>query len=154
MRAVVTRVASASVQVGGAEVTSIGRGLLVLLGVAIEDTGDDAQYLAQKIGDLRIFGDDEGRLNRSVRDVEGAVLVVSQFTLLADVSRGRRPSFIRAASPEQARALYERVVDALAGSGLSVTTGVFQADMQVASVNDGPVTILLESPGRSRIQEQ
>lgn len=145
MRAVVTRVASASVQIDGAEVSAIGQGLLVLLGVAAGDTSAQLDYVASKIRDLRIFADDEGRMNRSVVDVGGAVLVVSQFTLLADIRRGRRPSFIRAAPPDQARQMYEDLVNRLKESGLPVSTGVFQADMQVSSVNDGPVTIVVDT---------
>lgn len=145
MRAVITRVTSASVHIDGAEVSAIGHGLLVLLGVAAGDTPANLDYVASKIRDLRIFADDEGRMNRSVVDVAGAVLVVSQFTLLADTSRGRRPSFIRAAPPDQARQMYEDLVRRLKDSGLPVSTGVFQADMQVSSVNDGPVTIVVDT---------
>jgi len=145
MRAVVTRVTSASVSIEGNEVSAIGRGLMVLLGVAVGDTPTQLDYVASKIRDLRIFADAEGRMNRSVVEVGGAVLVVSQFTLLADVRKGRRPSFLNAAPPEQARAMYEQLVTRLRESGLAVSTGVFQADMQVASVNDGPVTIVLDA---------
>lgn len=148
MKAVVTRVTSASVTIGGERVSAIGAGLLVLLGVAIPDTTADIDYIAGKVRDLRIFPDDEGRMNRSVVEAGGSVLVVSQFTLLADVSRGRRPSFIRAAPPAQANAMYEALVAQLRDSGLTVSTGVFQADMQVASVNDGPVTIVIDSQER------
>lgn len=148
MKAVVTRVTSASVTIGGERVSAIGAGLLVLLGVAIPDTTSDIDYIAGKVRDLRIFPDDQGRMNRSVVEAGGEVLVVSQFTLLADVSRGRRPSFIRAAPPEQANAMYEALVARLRDSGLAVSTGVFQADMQVASVNDGPVTIVIDSQER------
>jgi D-aminoacyl-tRNA deacylase len=147
MRAVVTRVTSASVTIDGSEVSAIGHGLLVLLGVAAGDSPTQLDYVASKIRDLRIFADDDGRMNRSVVEVGGAVLVVSQFTLLADVRKGRRPSFIHAAPPEQARALYEQLVNHLRDSGLPVSTGVFQADMQVTSVNDGPVTIVLDTAG-------
>lgn len=145
MRAVVTRVTSASVRIDGAEVSAIGQGLLVLLGVAAGDTPSQLEYVASKIRDLRIFADDEGRMNRSVVDAGGAVLVVSQFTLLADIRRGRRPSFIRAAPPDQARQMYEDLVTRLEEWGLPVSTGVFQADMQVSSVNDGPVTIVVDT---------
>jgi len=147
MRAVVTRVTSASVTIGGSEVSAIGQGLLVLLGVAAGDTPAQLDYVASKIRDLRIFADDDGRMNRSVVEVGGAVLVVSQFTLLADVRKGRRPSFIHAAPPDQARALYEHMVNRLRDFGLPVSTGVFQADMQVSSVNDGPVTIVVDTAG-------
>lgn len=145
MRAVITRVTSASVRVNDVEVSAIGHGLLVLLGVAAGDTTTQLEYIASKIRDLRIFADDEGRMNRSVVDVAGAVLVVSQFTLLADTRRGRRPSFIRAAPPDQARQMYEDMVNRLKEWGLPVSTGVFQADMQVSSVNDGPVTIVVDT---------
>ena len=148
MRAVVTRVTSASVRIDDAEVSAIGKGLLVLLGVAAGDTPAQLEYVASKIRDLRIFADDQGRMNRSVVDVGGAVLVVSQFTLLADIGRGRRPSFIRAAPPEQARQMYEDLVTRLKEWGLPVSTGVFQADMQVSSVNDGPVTIVVDTAER------
>ncbi len=145
MRAVITRVRSASVTIDGVEVSAIGHGLLVLLGVAVGDTAAQLNYVASKIRDLRIFPDDEGRMNRSVVDVGGAVLVVSQFTLLADVRKGRRPSFIHAAPPDQARDMYEQLVNHLRLAGLPVSTGVFQADMQVSSVNDGPVTIVVDA---------
>lgn len=132
-------------RINGIEVSAIGRGLLVLLGVAVGDTPAQLEYVASKIRDLRIFADDQGRMNRSVVDVAGAVLVVSQFTLLADIRRGRRPSFVRAAPPEQARQMYDDLVTRLKESGLAVSTGVFQADMQVSSVNDGPVTIVVDT---------
>lgn len=148
MKAVVTRVSAASVSVDGQTVSSITGGLLVLLGVASGDDGADVAWMAGKIADLRIFGDELGRMNRSVIDSGGAVLVVSQFTLLADTRRGRRPSFIGAAPPDQAQALYVEVVTALRARGLQVSTGIFQTDMQVASVNDGPVTIVLDSRDR------
>lgn len=147
MRAVVTRVTSASVRIDDVEVSEIAQGLLVLLGVAAGDTEAQLEYVAAKIRDLRIFADDQGRMNRSVVDVAGAVLVVSQFTLLADTRRGRRPSFIRAAPPDQARQMYEDMVNRLKEWGLPVSTGVFQADMQVSSVNDGPVTIVVDTEG-------
>jgi D-aminoacyl-tRNA deacylase len=145
MRAVITRVASASVSVNQEVVSEIGHGLLVLIGVENGDQAADIDHVAAKIKDLRIFSDSAGKMNLSVIDVGGAVLAVSQFTLLADASRGRRPSFIRAAPPETANAMYEAVVDRLKQSGLDVKTGVFRADMQVASVNDGPVTIWIDS---------
>jgi D-aminoacyl-tRNA deacylase len=145
MRAVITRVASASVSVNSAVVSEIGHGLLVLIGVENGDGTADIDHVAAKIRDLRIFSDSAGKMNLSVTDVGGSVLAVSQFTLLADVSRGRRPSFIRAAPPEAANEMYEAVVDRLRQSGLVVKTGVFRADMQVASVNDGPVTIWIDS---------
>ncbi len=147
MRAVLTRVTSASVHINAQQVSAIGRGVLVLLGVAAGDTDTDVSYMAGKIADLRIFPDAEGRMNLSVSDVGGAVLLVSQFTLLADIRRGRRPSFIHAAPPDEANTRYGEVAAALRARGLEVSTGVFQADMQVASVNDGPVTIVIDSRG-------
>ncbi|MGE3277235.1 MAG: D-aminoacyl-tRNA deacylase [Vicinamibacterales bacterium] len=150
MRAVLQRVSSARVVVGEHVVGAIGPGLMVLLGVETGDGPDDVRFIAGKIRDLRIFDDDGGldgrpRMNRSVADVGGQVLVVSQFTLAADVKNGRRPSFVGAAAPDLARALYEDVVRELRDSGLPVETGQFQATMQVALVNEGPVTILLDS---------
>ena len=145
MRAVVQRVKSASVDVGGAVVARIGPGLLVFVGVTHEDGPDDVRYIATKILDLRIFPDEAGRMNRSVVENQGAVLVVSQFTLYADCRKGRRPSFDAAARPEIAEALYLDVVRVLGETGLTVATGVFQAHMDVALVNDGPVTMLLDS---------
>jgi D-aminoacyl-tRNA deacylase len=145
MRAVVQRVTSASVTVAARIVGRIDRGLLVLLGVEDEDGPADVQYIAGKIGDLRIFEDDAHHLNRSVRDAGGAVLLVSQFTLLGDCRKGRRPSFDAAASPAIAQPLYEAVVRELRTTGLRVETGEFKAVMQVALVNDGPVTLLLDS---------
>ena len=148
MKAVITRVSSASVTIRGEVVGAIGEGLLLLLGVAQGDTEQDVEYLAGKTADLRIFADADGKMNLSVRERGGAVLVVSQFTLLGDVRKGRRPSFIQAAPPEAAAALYEAMATRLREMGLAVSTGVFRADMQVASVNDGPVTILIDSRER------
>lgn len=145
VRAVVQRVSEAAVRVDGAAVGSIGPGLAVLLGVQVGDAEADAQALADKILHLRVFADEAGQMNRSVLDTRGELLVVSQFTLLGDARRGRRPSYIEAARPELADALYERVVEALRTSGLTVATGVFRATMDVALVNHGPVTILLDS---------
>ena len=145
MRAVVQRVSSARVTVDDRVTGQIDRGLLVLLGVEQTDGPPDVQYIATKIRDLRIFADDAGKMNLSVLDRQGAVLVVSQFTLSGDARNGRRPSFASAAPPQIARALYEDVVRELKASGLRVETGEFQAMMQVALVNDGPVTILLDS---------
>jgi D-tyrosyl-tRNA(Tyr) deacylase len=150
MRAVVQRVSSARVTVGDRLVGEIGQGLLVLVGVEQGDGPADVAYVASKIRDLRIFedeGDEHGRkrMNRSVLDIGGQVLVVSQFTLSGDARNGRRPSFVTAAAPELARALYEEVVRQLRDAGLDVQTGEFQAMMQVGLVNDGPVTILLDS---------
>lgn len=145
MRAVVQRVQRASVRVAGETVGNIGQGLLVLVGVGQNDTEAAAHYLADKIAGLRIFDDDSGRMNRAVGEIGGAVLVVSQFTLFGDVRRGKRPSFDAAARPESARRLYEYFVDKLRAAGLCCETGRFQEMMEVELVNDGPVTILLDS---------
>lgn len=145
MRSVIQRVSRASVTVDDRVVGAIGAGLVVFVGVAAGDGAADIDYTASKIRELRIFGDDQGRMNRSVVDAGGAVLVVSQFTLLADVRRGRRPGFDAAAAPEVAKAAYEDLVVRLRDAGLRVETGVFQAHMLVDLVNDGPVTILLDS---------
>jgi len=145
MRAVVQRVKRACVTVSGATVGEIGQGLLVLLGVGQSDTEAAADYLADKLAGLRIFDDGAGRMNRAVSEVDGAVLVVSQFTLFGDVRRGKRPSFDAAARPEQARPLYEYFVDKLRAAGLHCETGRFQEMMEVELVNDGPVTILVDS---------
>jgi D-tyrosyl-tRNA(Tyr) deacylase len=145
MRSVIQRVSRASVSVDDRVVGQIGRGLLVFVGVASGDEAADIDYTASKIRDLRIFGDDLGRMNRSVVEVGGELLVISQFTLLADVRRGRRPGFGAAAAPEIARAAYDDLIVRLRASGLRVETGVFQAHMHIDLVNDGPVTILLDS---------
>ena len=145
MRAVVQRVTQARVEVDGKVTGEIGPGLLVLLGVARPDTSADADFLAEKIVNLRIFSDEMGKMNVSLLDAGGALLVVSQFTLYGDCRKGRRPSFDAAAPPEQARLLYEHFVAAAKRGGLRVETGVFQAHMEVSLVNDGPVTLLVES---------
>ncbi len=145
MRAVIQRVSRAQVAVDGEVTGEIGCGLLVLLGVAQADTETDAGYLAEKIAGLRIFEDENGKMNLSVADIRGAVLVVSQFTLYGDVRRGKRPSFDGAAAPQQARALYEYFLERVRAAGLPCETGRFQENMQVEMVNDGPVTILLDS---------
>lgn len=145
MRAVVQRVSRARVRVEGWTAGEIGIGLLVLLGVGHEDTEAEATYLADKVAGLRVFEDQEGKMNRSVRDVAGSVLAVSQFTLYGDVRRGKRPSFDEAAPPEQAQRLYEFFVQQIQALGLRCETGRFRAMMQVELVNDGPVTILLDS---------
>jgi D-aminoacyl-tRNA deacylase len=145
MRAVVQRVSAASVTVGARTIGQIGPGLLVLLGVETGDGPADARYIAAKVGDLRIFEDSARHMNRSVTDVGGAVLVVSQFTLAGDCRRGRRPSFDGAASPDAAKPLYEDVIRELRAKGVAVETGEFQAMMQVSLVNDGPVTFWLQT---------
>jgi D-tyrosyl-tRNA(Tyr) deacylase len=145
MRAVVQRVSRASVRVSGEVTGAIESGLLVLLGVADGDQESDADYLADKIGGLRVFEDDEGKMNRSVVDTGGAILAVSQFTLYGDVRRGKRPSFDGAARPERAKELYDYFVARIRALGVRCETGVFQAMMEVELVNSGPVTILIDS---------
>lgn len=149
MRAVVQRVLSAAVDVAEndvwTEISRIGPGLAVLLGVAEGDTAADVRYMADKIARMRVFEDDGGKMNRSVAEAGGAVLLVSQFTLLGDVRQGRRPSFTQAARPEQAQALYRAVAEALAGHGIPVQTGRFQTHMRLHILNDGPVTVMLDS---------
>jgi D-tyrosyl-tRNA(Tyr) deacylase len=147
MRAVVQRVKASRVEVEGITVGAIGPGLLVFLGVGTDDSDKDCDYLSRKIAHLRIFQDDKGMMNRSVIDIGGGVLVVSQFTLWADCRKGRRPSFGGAAQPEAARVLYKMFVECLVAEGLKPETGRFQEDMEVHIVNDGPVTILLDSTG-------
>lgn len=144
MRVVVQRVSRARVRVEGRTVGRIGRGLVVLAGFAPEDDAATLRWIARKVWGLRIFPDEEGRMDRSARDVEGGLLVVSQFTLYGDASRGRRPSFVAAAPPEAARRLYERFVEICREEGGTVEEGEFGAMMEVELVNDGPVTILLE----------
>lgn len=145
MRACVQRVSRAAVWVAENCVGKIDHGLVVLLGVADDDTKTDASWLADKIAGLRVFEDDEGKMNRSVSEVAGQLLVVSQFTLLGDCRKGRRPSFAHAAAPEKAEQLYRTFVERLEGQALEVATGVFRAYMSVELVNDGPVTLLLDS---------
>ena len=145
MRAVVSRVSWARVVADGELTGEVGPGLLVLVGVTHADTEADADWLAAKVAALRVFADDQGKMNRSLTETGGAALVVSQFTLYGDARRGRRPSYIAAAPPEQAAPLVEAVAKSLAGSGIPVATGRFGADMRVESAGDGPVTILLDS---------
>ncbi len=145
MKVVLQRVGSAHVRVDDAEVGRIGPGLLVFVGVGKEDGSEDVDYMVGKIRNLRIFEDGDGRMNRSVVEVGGELLIVSQFTLYGDCRRGRRPSFDSAAPPDQARDLYDQLVNTLRASGLKVEAGRFQAMMDVELVNDGPVTILLDS---------
>ena len=144
MRALIQRVSRASVHVDGKEIASIGQGFLVLLGVADEDGKAETAWLARKIAGLRLFEDDEGKMNLALADVGGSVLAVSQFTLYGDARKGRRPSFTRAAPPAQAQELYDRFCTLLAAEGVPVEKGVFQAHMEVTLVNDGPVTLWLE----------
>jgi D-tyrosyl-tRNA(Tyr) deacylase len=146
MRAVVQRVSRAGVTVDGEVVGSVGRGLLVLLGVGPADTEDGARWLADKVVGLRIFPDDQGKMNRDVSETGGGVLVVSQFTLYGDCRKGRRPSFVGAAPPELAEPLYEAFVAAVRAQGVPAATGRFGAMMQVELVNDGPVTLLVDTP--------
>jgi len=145
MRAVIQRVRSARVRVEDRTVGEIGKGLLVLVGVSRQDGPADVAYIAEKVRGLRVFEDDQGKMNRSVSEIGGSILVVSQFTLYGDCRRGRRPSFDAAADPVTAAAMYEGVIAALQGGGLKVERGAFQARMAVDLVNDGPVTILLDS---------
>jgi len=148
LKALVQRVTRASVSVAGEVAGRIDRGLVVLLGVASEDTEKDARYLARKTAELRIFADEAGKFNRSALDTGGELLVISQFTLLADTRKGRRPSFVEAAPPDLARQLYERFVEQVRTLGLKAETGRFQEHMLVEIHNDGPVTIMLDSrPG-------
>ncbi len=145
MRAVIQRVRRARVEVNGRVTGEIGPGLLVFLGVEKQDTEKDCEYVANKTAHLRVFPDEEGMMNRSVADVGGDVLVVSQFTLWGDCRKGRRPSFVRAAPPGEARSLYEKVVGLIRGKGLRVETGEFQEMMDVHIINDGPITLLIDS---------
>jgi D-tyrosyl-tRNA(Tyr) deacylase len=148
MRAVVQRVSSASVAVGGEVRGAIGAGLLVLVGVGPEDSAVDVEWMCGKLRTLRVFEDEAGKMNRSVEEIGGAVLLVSQFTLYGDCRKGRRPSFDGAASPELGERMYDALAAALRATGLRVETGVFRAAMQVGLVNDGPVTLLLDSGKR------
>ena len=145
MRCVVQRVKESSVTVSGETVGAIGPGLMVLIGVSTDDTDADLKYMTDKVPNLRIFDDENGVMNRSVLDVGGSILAVSQFTLYGDARGGRRPSYIRAARPEEANQMYQRLVAAWREKGIHVETGIFRADMQVSLINDGPVTILLDS---------
>jgi D-tyrosyl-tRNA(Tyr) deacylase len=145
MRAIIQRVSEARVGIDGEIVGEIGRGFLVLLGVAKTDTIEQARWLADKIVSLRVFNDNDGKMNRDVAEIGGAILIVSQFTLYGDCSKGRRPSFIDAAPPETAIPLYEAFINAIKAHGIATATGRFGAMMQVELINDGPVTLILES---------
>jgi D-tyrosyl-tRNA(Tyr) deacylase len=149
MKAVLQRVSGAKVEVDGKPVGTVGRGILVLLGVEKGDRAKEAEWLAEKTVNLRIFEDGNGKMNLSVLDIGGEILAVSQFTLAGNCAKGRRPSFDTAAPPAEANDLYERFVERLRGFGIKVETGVFQADMKVSLVNDGPVTFIIETGGRA-----
>ncbi len=150
MKLVVQRVGNASVTVEGKKISEIGPGLLVLAGVSHDDTPFDARFLARKTANLRIFEDEAGKMNRSVSDIDGEILSVSQFTLYGNCAKGNRPSFVDAARPEQGEALFEEYVRALEQRGFAPHTGEFGADMKVDLLNDGPVTLILESTGRAK----
>lgn len=145
MKAVIQRVTQSAVTVDGRTIGAIGHGLMVLLGVGHGDTSRDCRYLAEKIVNLRIFEDDQGKMNRSLLDVNGAMLVVSQFTLMGDCRKGRRPSFVAAAPPEEAEVRYLEFCECVREKGIDVATGRFGAMMQVSLINDGPVTLIVES---------
>ena len=150
MRALVQRVRSASVTVDLQEIGRIDQGLLVFLGITHDDTQEDLDYLVGKVSKLRIFSDSDGKMNRSVADIGGSILVVSQFTLYGDTRRGNRPGFDQAAKPDQANRMYEQFCDQIRQLGIPVATGQFAADMQVSLINDGPVTLMLDSQDRTK----
>ncbi len=150
MRAVVQRVSNASVAIGAEQVGTIGRGLVVLLGISRTDTEDEAQHVVGKVVNLRIFDDDAGKFDRSALDIGAELLIVSQFTLYGDTRKGRRPSFMEAAPPDQAEKLFDQTVELFRQTGLGVETGRFQAHMMVSINNDGPVTVMLDSANRER----
>ncbi|MEL6388866.1 MAG: D-aminoacyl-tRNA deacylase [Bacteroidota bacterium] len=145
MRVIVQRVSQASVISDGVLTGEIGQGFVILLGIQAADTADDLEYIIKKVSGLRVFGDEEGKMNRSIHDVSGQILLVSQFTLYASTKKGNRPSFIQAARPEDAIPLYEACIASFTACGLPPQTGVFGADMQLSLVNDGPVTIFIDS---------
>ncbi|MBE5778090.1 MAG: D-tyrosyl-tRNA(Tyr) deacylase [Clostridiales bacterium] len=145
MRCVIQRVSEASVRVDGEVIGQIGPGYVALIGVEVEDTDADLDYIAKKVSGLRIFEDENGKMNKCLADVQGAILAISQFTLFGDARGGRRPSFITAARPELAVPMYEKIVERWRSEGITVETGRFGADMKVSLINDGPVTILLDS---------
>lgn len=149
MKIVVQRVSQASVKVSGEIVGEISQGLLLLVGIEENDEKEDAEWLSKKILDLRIFSDEEGKMNRSVKDINGEILCVSQFTLIADYKKGNRPSFIKAAKPEKAIPLFEYFKGLIKSSGLKTENGIFGADMKVSLLNDGPVTIVMDSKTKS-----
>ena len=145
MRCVIQRVAQASVSVAGEQIGAIQQGFMVLIGVSTDDTDHDVHYMAEKVPNLRIFEDENDKMNRSILDAGGEILAISQFTLHGDVRHGRRPSFIRAARPEVAVPMYDAYCQGLREAGIHVETGIFQTDMKVSLVNDGPVTLLIDS---------
>ena len=145
MRVVIQRVSKASVRADGKETGAIKKGFVLLVGVEDEDTSEDVQYLTRKIANMRIFEDADGKMNRSLHQVEGEILSISQFTLHANTKKGNRPSFVKAGDPEKANELYEELNESLRNEGINLYTGVFGADMEVSLVNDGPVTILVDS---------
>ena len=145
MKAVIQRVSGAKVEVGGSVVSSISKGLLVLIGIQEGDTDNDIAYISKKIANLRVFEDPDSKMNLSVKDISGEILVVSQFTLLADCRKGNRPSFVDAEEPEKANSIYMKFAESLRQAGIATHTGQFAADMQVHLINSGPVTILLDS---------
>ncbi len=148
MKALVQRVTTASVSVSGTVIGKIGRGLVILLGIARADSAEDARYLANKVVNLRVFADEASEIALSALEIEGEILVVSQFTLLADLRKGRRPSFTEAAPPDKAKELYQFFIDQVRSTGLKVETGIFQEHMLVEIHNDGPVTLMLESKSK------
>lgn len=148
MRVVIQRVTDAKVEVAEKIVGQIGKGYLILQGVSVEDTEEDVEWLTKKIWSLRVFSDEEGKMNKSIKEVSGSILLISQFTLLAQTKKGNRPSYIKAARPEQAVPLYEQMISALRGEDIHVETGIFGADMKVSLTNDGPVTIVIDSKNR------
>ena len=153
MRAVVQRVLSSSVTIDGQTVGQIGKGFNVLLGVGEGDSIADVQWLAEKIAQLRIFEDENAKMNLSLKDVQGSALVISQFTLYGDCEKGRRPSFTKAAHPKTAKKLYEDFIDALKAFDIPIETGIFQTDMKVEIINDGPVTMIIETPNKISTQK-
>lgn len=148
MRVVVQKVTEASVSVDGEIIGEIGMGFMLLVGIGKDDAQEDAHYLARKVSNLRVFEDEEGKMNRSLKDVDGAILSISQFTLFADTKKGNRPSFTNAAAPEIGEALYQEFNELLRAEGFSVVSGKFGAHMAVALINDGPVTILIDSKNK------
>ena len=150
MKAVVQRVLSSSVSVKGQQVGAIGKGLTVLLGVGHDDDAVDVEWMAQKLVNLRIFEDENAKMNRSLLDEKGSMLIISQFTLFGDCEKGRRPSFTGAGEPGKAKALYEAFIQAVEALGVPTASGIFQADMQVSILNDGPVTLIVETPPRQK----